>query len=91
MTTSWGSDWIPPAPRPAADEELSRLARFQKQHPPPDVTVLLPSSAHARWRAFIAAGTVPGDDRAKVITDPDLAAFTGKLEQLFSLPRPRPG
>ena len=72
---------------------IMRLAGFCLQHPA--VTVCKPTPAHARWRAFIAEGTVPGDDRAMVVTDPDFTAFMTRLEGLFSRrrrpPRARPG
>lgn len=64
-------------------EELSRLGDFCREHPRPAVTVLEPSNPWERWRAIIAANTVPGDDREMIVTDPDLGAFVGKLEELF--------
>ena len=78
-------------PRPAADDpdEMMRLSRFRREHPPPAVTVFTPTGGHTRWRAFIAAGTVPGDDRAMVVTDPKLGAFIGRLERLFGFRKRR--
>ena len=62
----------------------NRLAAICAQHPPPALTIFKPTPAHSRWRAFIAGGTVPGDAREMVITDPDYEAFVGKLDELFA-------
>ena len=73
-------------PLAAIRKQVQRLGAFKAAHPPPDVTVLPPRAPYCRWRAIISEDTVPGDSREMILTDPDLGAFVGRLEELFDRP-----
>ena len=69
-------------------DHVARLRMFEADHPRPvnggpGVTVLWPATPHERWQAIIESGTVPGDPRVMIITERDLGAFVGRLEELF--------